>query len=88
MLDQVASMLDGEQLEVPSVQKKRWRLDQRQQRARIALRRGAQQCLGGPWAGAGTQQLRPPTAKALVTGSAGHEHRGHGVGAPQLIDLG
>ena len=25
MLDQVASMLDGEELEVPSVQKKRWR---------------------------------------------------------------
>src|SRR4029453_14193704 len=39
MLDQVASMLDGEELEVPSVQKKRWRLDQRQQRTYVALHR-------------------------------------------------
>jgi hypothetical protein len=49
---------------------------------------GAQQRLNGSRAGAGALQLREPAAKPRVVGAAGHHHRRHGLGAPQLVDLG
>ena len=70
------------------MQEKRRRLNGRQQRADVPVHHGAQDRLSSPWAGAGAQLLRQPTAKPLVTGSAGHKHRRHGVGTPQLVDLG
>ena len=87
LLGQEVGVLDRGDMEAPSVEDQRWHLDQRQQRAQVALQDSAQRCLSGPRADAGAQHLRKPAAEPLVTGSAGHIHRGHGVGAPQLVDL-
>jgi hypothetical protein len=54
---------------------------------RVDLQRGAQQRLGCSWAGPGALQLGEPAEEPLVAGSAGHQHPGQGLAAPQLADL-
>jgi hypothetical protein len=54
---------------------------------RVDLQRGAQQRLGCSWAGPGAPQFGEPAEEPLVAGSAGHQHPGQGLAAPQLVDL-
>jgi hypothetical protein len=37
---------------------------------------------------AGPLRLREPAAEPRILGAAGHQHGGHGLGAPQLVELG
>jgi len=65
----------------------RGRRDQREGWPHVDLHERPQKPLGSPGAGTSANHLPEPTAKPLVTGSAGRQHRRHGLGAPQLVDL-
>ncbi len=54
VLGQVASMLDGDELNVPAVEDERWRLDQRQDGACVDLEQGAQKA----WTARGLAAVR------------------------------
>jgi hypothetical protein len=87
VVGQVASVPDGDELSVASMQDQRWCLDQRQDRPHVDLQHRPHQLLSGLGAGPSANHLPQPTTKPLVASSAGRHHRHHGLGAPKLIGL-
>jgi hypothetical protein len=80
-------MRDGHQPEPAPVQDQRRCLHQRQHRPYVDLGHRAQEHLGDLGAGAGALALGEPAEEAPVAGPARYQQRGHGVGAPQLVEL-
>lgn len=75
VVGQVPSVLDGDELGVPSMQDQRWCLDQRQDRPHVDLQHRPHQLLSGLGTGPTANHLPEPTTKPLVASSAGRHRR-------------